>query len=158
MANSEKKGHAEGMKTPPLAGLVARVSAVLVLCAACFQSGRWYQELAGPAAVQADAGNQMVSATFRGEPEAAPKTIEPTPLAAAGDPVGQSGDIITPLNVRDPSALVMGPGLGLRECAPAPAAPPEPAAREAKPLKLKQGRLLELLKKADKKSGEPKNY
>lgn len=146
------------MKNPSWAGLVARVSAVLVLCAACFQSGRWYQELSGPVAVQPDAGNQMVDASFRGEPEPASKTTEPAPLAAAGDPVGQSGDIITPLNVRDPSALVMGPGQGLRECLPSVEARPEPAAKEAKPLKLKQGRLLELLKKADKKSDAPKNY
>ena len=148
------------MTTPRLAGPLARVSIALLLCAACFQAGRWYQELSGPASpvAKSDPGNEMVDASYRGEPEPAPKTVEPAPLAAAGDPVGQSGDIITPLNVRDPSALVMGPGLSMRECPPPPAAPPEPAAKEAKPLKLKQGRLLELLKKADKKAGEPKNY
>lgn len=29
---------------------------------------------------------------------------------APGDAAGQSSDVITPLNVRDPSALIMGPG------------------------------------------------
>lgn len=29
---------------------------------------------------------------------------------APGDPVGQNSDVITPLNVRDPSSLVMTPG------------------------------------------------
>ena len=38
---------------------------------------------------------------------------------ASGGAIGGGGDIITPLNVRDPSALVMGPGPaqpGLRGC------------------------------------------
>lgn len=150
-------GHANGMKTPPFAGPLLRVGAALFLCAACFQSGRWYQELSGPAHARHDPGTEMVGATFRGEPEPAPKTVEAQPLVGLGDPVGQSRDIITPLNVRDPSALVIGPG-GARECAPVLPPVPEPAAKEAKPLKLKQGRLLELLKKADKKSEAPKNY
>lgn len=145
------------MKTPPAAGPVLRVAIALLLCAACFQAGRWYQELSGTAAThaKADPGNEMVSATVVGAPTAKP--IETAPPAAAGAPVGQGGDLITPLNVRDPSALVMGPA-GLRECVTPPAAPPDPFAKEVKPLKLKTGRLLELLKKADKKSDAPKNY
>lgn len=139
-------------------GPVFRIAIALILCAACFQAGRWYQELSGPASARAkaDPGTEMVDASFRGAPEPASNTVEPAPLAAAGDPVGQSGDIITPLNVRDPSALVMGPG---------PQCPPsslnieaDPPSKEAKPLKMKKGRLLELLKKADKKGGEPRNY
>ncbi len=35
--------------------------------------------------------------------------VDPKPLASAGDPLDQQNDIITPLNVRDPSALVMAP-------------------------------------------------
>jgi len=135
------------MKTPPLAGPLLRVVAALFLCAACFQSGRWYQELAGAASKHES--TELVSATFRGAPE-------PAPLIRAGDAIGQAEDIITPLNVRDPSALVMGPG-GARECAPAHL-DPEPPAKEVKPRKLKEGRLLELLKKADKKTAAPKNY
>jgi hypothetical protein len=153
MANPAMRGHAEGMKTPPSAGPLFRVGFALFLCAACFQSGRWYQELSGPAQARHDAGNEMVSATFRGEPE--PATKEIAPLVSVGDPVGESGDIITPLNVRDPSSLVMGPG-GAAICPPAE--PVEPPAKPAAPRKLKEGRLLELLKKADKKSGAPKNY
>lgn len=137
------------MKTPPLTGPVIRIGAALLLCAACFQAGRWYQELAGPrpAHAKADAGNEMVYAQNRVEPA---KTVEPAPLVAAGRPAGESEDIITPLNVRDPSALVMGPGASAPECVP----PPKPV----KPMKLKKGRLLELLKKADKKDPLPNSY
>ncbi|MCM2303990.1 MAG: hypothetical protein NDJ72_04760 [Elusimicrobia bacterium] len=48
---------------------------------------------------------------------------------ASGGAIGGGGDIITPLNVRDPSALVMGPGSAQQPPAgsAAPAAPP-PAA------------------------------
>ncbi|MBI2385001.1 MAG: hypothetical protein HYV14_03195 [Elusimicrobia bacterium] len=48
---------------------------------------------------------------------------------ASGGAIGGAGDIITPLNVRDPSALVMGPGAAQQPNAgsAAPAAPP-PAA------------------------------
>ncbi len=142
-----------------------RVGLLLGLCALCFQSGRWYQELSQPfsahAKVKSDPGNEMVSASSRGEAAPLPKTIEPTPLASAGDPVGQSTDVITPLNVRDPSALVMGPGA--TDNPPAVVCPPPPAfavprAKAVKPLK--SGRLLELLKKgeADKKSDAPKSF
>lgn len=151
------------MTTPPLAGSVVRIGVALALCAACFQAGRWYQELAGPrpAHAKADAGNEMVYAKNRTEPAA--KMIETAPLVAAGRPAGQSEDIITPLNVRDPSALVMGPGASMQECVPsaasiAPAEPPAKLVKPLKPLKLKKGRLIELLKKADKKGSLPNNY
>ena len=164
MANSELRGHAVGMKTPPIVGPVVRVAVALLLCSACFQAGRWYQELSAPSHV--DTGNELVSATFRGAPEPAPQTIEPTPLASSGDPVGEKSDIITPLNVRDPSALIMGPG---SSWGPPSAVVPEPEApsalearpRALKPIKpLKSGRLLELLKKGeeDKKAPSPKSF
>jgi hypothetical protein len=139
-------------------GPVLRIGVALLLCAACFQAGRWYQELSGTASahVKSDPGTEMVNATFRGAPEPASNTVETSQSSAAGEPVGQGSDIITPLNVRDPSALVMGPGG--HECVPPAAVEAEPAAKEVKPLKLKKGRLLELLKKADKKSDSPKNY
>jgi hypothetical protein len=149
------------MKPPPAAGPALRVGIALLLCAACFQAGRWYQELAGSAVVQAkaspDPGNETVAATPAATPTTEASQVETSPPTAAGAPVGVGGDLITPLNVRDPSALVMGPA-GMRECVPPPAVVPDPFAREAKPLKLKKGRLLELLKKADKKSDVPKNY
>ncbi len=142
-----------------------RVGILLGLCGVCFQSGRWYQELSGPPAhhakVKADPGNEMVTATFRGAAEPAPKTIEPTPLASAGDPVGQPTDVITPLNVRDPSALVMGPGATDNPPTVCPIPPVSPPAKAFKPVRpLKSGRLLELLKKgeADKKSDAPKSF
>ncbi len=163
MANADAGGHAVEMKTPSLAGPALRVATALLLCAACFQAGRWYQELSVPAArhakAAADPGNEMVSATFRGAAEPAAKTVEPAPLSAVGDPVGQAGDIITPLNVRDPSALVMGPSAGPPECIAPSAAPASPPAKQLRPIKpLKSGRLLELLKKADKKSDAPKLF
>jgi len=142
---------------------VSRSFALLLTAAVCFQVGRWYGELEMGARVsdamkKADpAGNEMVKATFSGEPEA-PKTVEPVPITKAGDPVGHSTDIITPLNVRDPSALVMGPAgsgsYGPPECVPAKP-PAEPRAKAMKPLK--EGQLLELLKKAGKKS-DPKTF
>lgn len=106
----------------------------------------------------------MVNATFRGAPEPPMKTPETKqPAAAPGDPVGQSGDVITPLNVRDPSALVMGPGASWNPPAGDVPEPSEPSIavppRRAKPIRpLKSGSLIELLKKADKKSAAPKSF
>lgn len=146
------------MKPPPMTGPVFRVAAALLLCAACFQAGRWYQELAAPAAARAtaryDPGDDMGQATFLEPAPALPQAVEPAPLVAAGDPVGQSGDIITPLYARDPSALVMGPYQP--ECRPPETAAPSPRAKAAKPLK--SGRLLELLRKGEKTDNAPKNY
>lgn len=170
MAKMGLRGHAHCMKTPPIVGPVARVTAALLLCAACFQAGRWYQELSGApvahATAHVDTGNELVSATYRGAPEPAPKIIEPTPLASSGDPVGEPSDIITPLNVRDPSALVMGPGSSWNPPTAVLPEPEAPSATEAsprplKPIKpLKSGRLLELLKKGeeDKKAPSPKSF
>lgn len=142
------------MKTPPLAGSVLRIGVALLLCAACFQAGRWYQELSGPAAAKAkaDPGEPAVARS----PVEPAKIVEPAPLVAAGAPAGQSEDIITPLNVRDPSALVMGPAAA--GCPPAAVSDPEPPAKEIKPRKLKEGRLLELLKKEDRKARQPRRF
>ncbi len=146
------------MKTPPLTGPILRIGVALLLCAACFQAGRWYQELASPAghraAARHDPGNEMVSATFLEPATAEPKTVEPTPLVSAGDPVGEPSDIITPLNVRDPSALVMGPSQS--QCPQPPAAEPTP---QAKPMDLLESRrLLELLRRGRKKDPAPDKY
>lgn len=143
------------MKAPPLTGPVLRIGAALLLCAACFQAGRWYQELSGPAVAhaKADPGNEMVFAQNRVDP---PKTVEPAHPAAAGTPAGESGDLITPLNVRDPSALVLAPA---PQCPPpAELAEPEPKLVDPKPRKMREGRLLELLKKEDKKAHHPKRF
>jgi len=163
MAKPGARGHALGMKTPPAAGSVVRIGVALLLCAACFQAGRWYQELSGgptPLA-KADPGTEMVDASFRGAPEPAPKPVETAQSTAPGAVPGEGGDIITPLNVRDPSALIMGPSQ--HSCPPQEVAEPEgkpmgPAYKAPKPKKMKEGRLLELLKKEDKKSVYPKRY
>jgi hypothetical protein len=142
---------------------VGRSFALLLIAAVCFQVGRWYGELEtgarfSNAMKKADpSGTEMVKSTFHA-PAETPKTVEPVPATTAGDPVGQASDIITPLNVRDPSALVMGPGpySPPPECVPAAATVPAERVKPAKPLKA--GRLLELLRKADKKSDVPKTF
>lgn len=148
------------MKTPRFVAPALRVSSALILCAACFQAGRWYQELS----IKAHPGNEMVSATHAGPVARAPGTVEVRPLVAAGDPPGEGGDIITPLNVRDPSALVMGPGPEFNRPAPPPA-PPEAAEPRVSPMPrakmkapLESGRLLELLKRGDKNTDAPKRF
>lgn len=162
MAKTGLRGHAVGMKTPPAAGSIGRIGVALLLCAACFQAGRSYQKLSASAddAATADTGSGYVDASFSG-PSLQGPAVAPAPTAAPGDPVGQSGDLITPLNVRDPAALVMRPAD--HSCATPDAAEPEPRLsdppyKEPKPKKLKEGRLLELLKKEDKKSVYPKRF
>ena len=137
---------------------VARSFALLLIAAACFQVGRWYGELETSSKAAHDpAGIEIVKSTFHAPAETV-KTVEPVPGSASGAPVGQSSDNITPLNVRDPSALVMGPSGSYQPACPQPSAVEAPAAR-AKPAKpLKAGRLLELLQKAGKKSDAPKTF
>lgn len=152
-----------GMKTPPLAGSVVRVGVGLLLCAACFQSGRWYQTLTSDAAETAAVEAKAAVAEFVG-PQTPALPVVPAATAAPGDPEGHGGDIITPLNVRDPSALVMGPGDYHPKCPQLDPVAPEGRLVEPLPYKppkakkMKEGRLLELLKKEDKKSVYPKRY
>lgn len=145
------------MKTPPLAGSVVRIGVGLLLCAACFQAGRSYQELSASASSEAkfSAETGMVDASFVGPMLPAPG--ETSPPTAPGDVPGEGGDLITPLNVRDPSALIMG--IPQHVCPPSTVEEPAiPEGKPVKPRKLKEGRLLELLKKEDKKSVYPKRY
>ena len=141
-------------------GLVARVSAVLLLLAVAFQVGRWTGQLESRSVI--DTGNALI-APKNGLPPG-PETLEVKPgSAASGDPVGQSGDIITPLNVRDPSALIMGPEAAYRPPSSTYALPPEPPSAPAAPRKLRkkplpEGRLLELMKKTDATPEQPKVY
>lgn len=147
------------MKNPSLIGPVLRVASVLALCAACFQTGRWYQELSGGPVVKRDAGNELVHATHARGAAPEEKIVEPRPLVAAGDPPGEGGDIITPLNVRDPSALVMGPGGGAL-CPPAASIvepPPVPQQKRRRKEPLESGRLLDLLRR-DGVKGAPQHY
>ncbi len=126
----------------------------MLLCAVCFQSGRWYGALekdSGPDQLKTDASVEMVHATHTREVPAPDPSLVPEEKVA---------DIITPLNVRDPSALVMGPGGSQSPpCSQQEVvAPPEPTAKVTKQKKMKDGRLLELMKKADKNGDAPKRY
>lgn len=154
------------MRTPPSAGPVVRIGVALLLCAACFQAGRSYQELSASASAETKeaAGAEPVAASFVGPVKPEPSPVETSAQAAPGDVPGAGGDIITPLNVRDPSALVMSPGDYHPKCPQTGS--PEPEGRLAdrfpykppQPKKMKEGRLLELLKKDDKKSVYPRRY
>jgi hypothetical protein len=141
------------MKTPPYAGPVLRVLAALFLCAVCFQVGRWTGQLEN----RAVAANPIVT------PAKAAELAEPKTLTTLGTPVGEGEDIITPLNVRDPAALVMGPGAGAPYSGSA-TLPPEPQAVPASPARklrkkpLPEGRLLDLMKKKDASPEQPKVY
>ncbi len=133
----------------PLSVSVARTSSALLVAAVLFQAGRVVGRLEGEAsgpavAGRGDPGTELVHSSFAG-PHPMPATVETPQPANAGNPPGAE-DIITPLNVRDPSALVMGPGGGYSCPSPALPPPPEPAPRlSEKPLE--EGRLLDLLKK-----------
>ena len=142
------------MKTPPLALPILRIGAALLTAAICFQVGRGTGQLEGRATivVTTDTGNDLITPKNGLAP--VPETIEPTPVTAAGDPVGVPAELITPLNVRDASALVMRPEQA--ECRPG-------AVLEAPKLKLKkeplpEGRLLDLMKKHEDKPNETKVY
>ncbi|UPT72550.1 MAG: hypothetical protein M0D55_11330 [Elusimicrobiota bacterium] len=150
----------------PLPAPVVRVASALVVSAVLFQAGREVGRLESQAAgagAKPDHGNEIVTATFRGEPE---PPAEVKPDVSAGKPLGETGDLITPLNVRDPSALVMG--IGGYAC-PSPEQPPSALPPVPKPSfkmdrmkkaeEIPEGRLLDLLKKQDKpRSDVPKVY
>jgi hypothetical protein len=55
------------------------------------------------------------------------KAVDEADVKARGGMIGADGSVLTPLNVRDPSALVMGPGPAC-----APAAPCDCAAEKLK--------------------------
>lgn len=98
-----------------------RVTFGLALCAACYEAGRWH----GALEAQAERTPQRALASAPA-PKAGP-VVEAVPGAAApGQAVGAAQDVITPLNVRDPSALVMAPFA----TEPPPAAPAAPRAAE----------------------------
>lgn len=148
------------MKSPAPIGPVVRVSAALLLSAACFQVGRWTGQLETRAATTTvDAGNAMVSPSHPVAP--APKTVETPAPAASGSPAGTNDDVITPLNVRDPSALVMGPGATSCPAGSevAPPAVPKPLLKgKLRKEPLPEGKLLDLMKKNADKPDEPKVY
>ena len=101
-------------------GMPLRVGLALLLCAVCYEAGRWYGSLEAQA--EKFSGRAAASArTAKTLPAAEPRTGASG--LAPGQAVGEPVDVITPLNVRDPSALVMGPGANEMPRV-SPAAPP----------------------------------
>lgn len=84
------------------------VAAMLALCAACYRLGEWHARMELQAAVSAELPARLARAGLA------------TPAA---DPLAQARPVITPLNVLDPTALVMGPGAPSPQSAPPPPAP-----------------------------------
>jgi hypothetical protein len=135
--------HPVGMDTPPVESSLAftlswnsggrlrqasvsfaaalRVALVLSLCVGCYEAGRWRARLEAQNEVKPDSRVIVV--------ERNDKAIRTENAGmAAGSAFGDNKDVITPLNVRDPSALVMGPGAteGFADTRSVP--PPAPAA------------------------------
>ncbi|HXT00773.1 MAG TPA: hypothetical protein VN915_08885 [Elusimicrobiota bacterium] len=116
-------------------GSVVRVAAALALCAACYEAGRWHGNLEAQAARTAQRPSSAALAA-KGLAVVEPASVAAAPGKAVDDP---EKDVITPLNVRDPSALVMAPfateQAAARPAGPAPEdegdheAPPSPPAR-----------------------------
>lgn len=103
-----------------------RVFLLLALCAGAYELGRRHERAVAQASAPASAVVVVETA------DAKPARAAASPTAAPGEAVGESKDLITPLNVRDPSALVMGPGA---TDTPPPAAVPAPSRPRASPLK-----------------------
>lgn len=76
-----------------------RVVAVLGLCALSYHAGWWRRQL--------ERQIEISVASVPAKP--IPKLPAAGPVTAPGGPVDQGLDLITPLNVRDPAALVMAP-------------------------------------------------
>jgi hypothetical protein len=116
-------------------GALLRVLAVLALCALSYRAGGWRQKLEqGAQAGQGGARGPVASAEVRAVAPSAAGAVSSIAAAAPGQPMGQSQDVITPLNVRDPSALVMGPSYSLPQApAMAPPLPPQQQSAPSRP-------------------------
>lgn len=116
-------------------GTAFRVGLGLALCAACFEAGRWHGSLEAQA--ERTAARSMTA--VRGA-KTAPAAEPPTGATglAPGKALAESEDVITPLNVRDPSALVMGIS---QPAAPAIAAPQAAEPQDAEPPSAPQARI-----------------
>ncbi|MFI5347003.1 MAG: hypothetical protein ACHQ51_11580 [Elusimicrobiota bacterium] len=103
-------------------GAALRVALVLSLCAGCYEVGAWRARLEALGEPKPDSRVIVV--------QREDKAIrnESTGMAPGGA-IGEK-DVITPLNVRDPSALVMGPGATENPPAPPPAVAPPAASPE----------------------------
>jgi hypothetical protein len=109
-------------------GMLLRVGFALALCAACYTAGSWHGAL--EAQSERPAKREIVSARASVKSVPSADTGTGSSGMAPGQPVGESADVITPLNVRDPSSLVMGPGASSAPAAqPQADEPPTPPAR-----------------------------
>jgi hypothetical protein len=118
-------------RTIPL-GALLRVGLALALCAICYQVGRWHGALEAQAVRVVE--RPAAAATAAAKPVPSANTGTGAAGLAPGNAIGENQDVITPLNVRDPSALVMGPGPA--DMAPASNAPqsiPTPPSAPAQP-------------------------
>jgi hypothetical protein len=108
-------------------GALLRVALGVALCAACYEAGRWH----GGLEAQIDRPSGRVAAEVRTVKALAVSAMRGEGVdAAPGNAVGEPQDLITPLNVRDPSALVMPPtGAGPAANQPPSDVPPTPPAR-----------------------------
>lgn len=118
------------------AGSLLRIAAVLALCALSYRVGVWHARLERDAAVAAAAPLL---------PNAAALSDGGSGARAPGAAPGAAQDVITPLNVRDPSALVMGPS-------PDPLPEPVVAAPPPMPRELTDESWKEALKEATSKA------
>jgi hypothetical protein len=100
-------------------GAALRVALALSLCAGCYELGRWHARLDAQSEGKPDASRVVIVERGDNKPARA-ETVGSAP----GGPNGTS-DVITPLNVRDPTALVMGPG-----ASEPPSPPPPPSVSE----------------------------
>ena len=99
-------GDARRRRSLPV-GALLRVGFGLALCAACFEAGRWH----GGLEAQADrSANRTMTAVRAAKALPAAEQLTGATGLAPGKAISEPEDVITPLNVRDPSALVMGPG------------------------------------------------
>jgi hypothetical protein len=108
-------------------GAFLRVGFALALCGVCYQAGRW----SGGLEAQSERSTDRSVASARASAKSVPSADTGTGAAglAPGHPLGESADVITPLNVRDPSALVMGPWVATPAPQPQVEEPPTPPAR-----------------------------
>jgi hypothetical protein len=147
--NRPRRGHPPSMDTPSLdqgialtltwgspgsrrsrtfpVGALVRVGLGLALCALCYEAGRWHGGLEAQVE-RAPARAAQAARAQKAAPAAEPLTGA-TGLAP-GQAVGEAPDVITPLNARDPSSLVMGPHVAEPQAAqPQSDEPPTPPAR-----------------------------
>ena len=111
-------------------GAAFRIAGALALCAACYQAGRWH----GSLEAQAERTPQRAVAAAPSKAAKAAAVAESVQsVGAPGKAVGEAErDVITPLNVRDPSALVMAP-FATQQTAAQQALPPAEESDEAPP-------------------------